>query len=182
MLQAVPQATGQLSEWAKALVSAGVGLVAGLAAQPLTHRLTRRLKARDTRNSLYGDLGRLYHILNRVHDLSPPSRCSSNDPAAVADRERAQEIFRASVRTDVFTYYSKGDASPTYWSLPEAVPVASIYEQLNTIILHRAQNYGWDYTIEEIVGVFEEFNRRFKEKTIDEATLLKCRAEHRKRT
>src|SRR4051812_21406576 len=87
------------SEWTKALISSGVGLVAGLLSQPLTASLTRSVKRRMIRHALYSDLGRLYHILSRVYELSPPDligRELTKDQTAY--QLRSKELFKTDVK------------------------------------------------------------------------------------
>ena len=175
--------TSGTSEWTKALISSGVGLVAGLLSQPLTASLTGSVKRRMIRQALYSDLGRLYHILNRVYELSPPelmARELTKDQTAY--QLRSKELFKSDVRVDAFTHYVNAEASD-YWTVPEALTIQDLYQRIKTVSDRFSESQStWDQTIEGVIQVFDQFNFHFNRGSLDEKLLLKYREKHYRMT
>ncbi len=167
-----------MSETAKALISGGVGLIAGLVAQPLTAFLVRLLRTRELSNNLYKDMGRLYHVMDRINELSPPEEVPNSSQQAVDNRTRAQGYFDSSIRIDAFVAAQDTDAA-LFWGLPEAIAITEVYEELKKTISERT---NWGHVSYRIEDVFRLFDRLFKEGSLDEEKLLRYRREHRNDT
>ena len=167
------------SEWTKALISSGVGLVAGLLSQPLTASLTGSVKRRMVRHALYSDLGRLYHVLNRVYELSPPEligRELTKDQTVY--QLRSKELFKSDVKVDAFTHYVNAKAS-VYWTIPEALTIQDLYQEIKTVSdRFSASQSTWDQTIEGVTQIFNRFNFHFDRGSLEEKLLLKYRKKH----
>jgi hypothetical protein len=171
------------SEWTKALISSGVGLVAGLLSQPLAAGLTGRVKRRMVRHALYSDLGRLYHVLNRVYELSPPELIEQDlteDQAAY--QLRSQELFKSDVKVDAFTHYINAEAS-AYWTMPEALTIQDLYQEIGAVSeRYSVSQSTWGQTIEGVAQIFNRFNFHFDRGSLEETLLLKYRKKHRETT
>src|SRR5262249_47184029 len=85
-----------LSEWAKALISSIVGLFVGLLASPITLWAKTRLERKAAREALYSDLGRMYHVLNRVVDIYPDAAPANSDETR-ANQRRAIDLIKNNI-------------------------------------------------------------------------------------
>ena len=168
-----------MSEWLKATISSLVGLVVGFVASPVTLWVKNLLDRQTARNALYGDLGRIYHILNRVLDLSPTSAEPTSEQGQ-QDRVRAKGFIADGINLGTYNHYSTVQAA-AFWSIPEAMSLKRIYDLISAVTAS-LNNAPWAATHQGIVAVFEQFNRFFDEGEIDQGKLMKCRAAHRKRT
>lgn len=165
-----------MDDWAKALVSAGFGLVAGLLAEPIRFWLSARAKTRSARAALYSDMGRVYHVLSRTFDVSKGAGGFEDTP--VAEQERVTEWLRAS-KLDVFTFYSTEERA-VFFSIPEYQAIAELYESLARAL--ETLDRSWAERYAAIAAVFQTFERLFNHGALDSALLLKLRAEHREKT
>ena len=144
------------SEWTKALITAAVGFVFGALAQPLTFALTSRLRVRATRDALYSDLGRVYHIFSRVFDVSPTAEEPATDQQK-ADRLRAKSFILDYLDKGTFEYYSATEAA-AFWSMPEAPAMVRLYGRIGEI-LRTVESAPWVSIHDQITRVFRQFNR-----------------------
>jgi hypothetical protein len=168
-----------LSDWAKALISSIVGLFVGLLASPITLWAKTRLERKAAREALYSDLGRMYHVLNRVVDIYPDAAPANGDETR-ANQRRAIDLIKNNINDAVYQYYSTSGAA-IFWGLPEAVAIKKLYQ----VIMATARDLRadqWPDTHTAIEAAFRQSNQFFDEGRINEAKLLKYRAEHRTTT
>lgn len=168
-----------LPEWLKALISSVVGLIVGIAASPLTLWAKNRVDRQSAKDALYSDLGRMYHVLNRVVDIYQSAEAPKTE-AAQANQARAIALLANDINDGVYQYYS-GPGAAVFWSLSEAVAIRKLYQMIMAALGDLSVDH-WPATVASIEAVFRQFNLFFDEGRIDETKLRKYRAEHRLRT
>src|SRR5258708_2873881 len=94
-----------MPSWLDDMLKVAVGFVLGVATIPLKIIIERHLKRREIRQTLYSDLGKMYHILSGVHDRLRRAAAGDRLPWNLPVSWGSLTL----VNTDLYQHYSTSD-------------------------------------------------------------------------
>jgi hypothetical protein len=152
-------------DFAKTLISTLLGFVAGVLSEPVKSRLTQQRKLAETRDALYRDIARFYHVATRCRaslelwDFLPrdPNRQQFIDDAL---------YFINGLNTDIYDYYYNSDRA-TFYRLPDAGAIRTTYEGIKQCLLRCAQADDHIEKIKELIKVVDIMDDAAKFRGLD---------------
>lgn len=166
-----------MDEWAKTLLSAGAGLVAGLVAEPVKYQVVAWAKRRQAKEDLYKEMGLNYYLLNRVFDLCHGNAELTNDDHR-RERERAVDLLN-SISIATYEHYTANEKG-IFLRLDDAPAIKKVYDAMREAAGDRSA--PWPERYKSVCDVFRIVKRYQKEGALDIPLLVKHRAAYRERT